>query len=43
MTLLGWVFMLASNFFVWGLTAWSFYKVLTVKGEIETPPDTLGG
>lgn len=43
MTVLGWVFMLASNTFVWGLTAWCFYKVMTVKGEIETPPDTLGG
>ncbi len=43
MTFLGWVFMLASNIFVWGLAGWCFYKVLTVPGEIEKPPDTLGG
>ncbi len=43
MTALGWVFMLVSNTFVWGLTAWCFYKVLTVPKEITEPPDTLGG
>jgi hypothetical protein len=43
MTALGWLFLLVSTAFVWGLTGWSFYKVLTVKEEIEKPPDTLGG
>ena len=43
MTTLGWIFLLGSNLFVWGLTLWCFYKVLTVPGEIETPPDSLGG
>jgi hypothetical protein len=40
---LGWVFLLASTAFVWGLTGWCFYKVLTAPGEIEKPPDSLGG
>lgn len=43
MTPLGWTFMLASNAFVWGLTLWSFSKVLTAPREIELPPDSLGG
>ncbi len=43
MTTLGWIFLALSMTFVWGLTAWCFYKVLTVKGEIEKPPDLLGG
>lgn len=43
MTTGGWVFMTISLLFVWGLTGWSFYKVLTVPGEIEKPPDALGG
>jgi hypothetical protein len=29
MTGLGWIFLFASNIFVWGLTFWCFYKVLT--------------
>lgn len=29
MTILGWIFLTASTVFVWGLTAWCFYKVLT--------------
>jgi hypothetical protein len=32
-TLLGWIFLGLSTAFVWGLTAWCFYKVLTL------PPD----
>ena len=43
MTTLGWIFLILSMLFVWGLTAWCFYKVLTVKQEIEKPPDLLGG
>lgn len=35
MTPLGWIFMLASNAFVWGLTAWCFYKVLTTPASTE--------
>jgi hypothetical protein len=43
MTTLGWIFLITSNLFVWGLTGWCFYKVLTVPGEIEAPPASLGG
>jgi hypothetical protein len=43
MTPQGWIFMIVSNLFVWGLTAWCFYKVMTVPVEIEKPPDSLGG
>ena len=43
MTPLGWIFLAVSLVFVWGLTGWCYYKVLTVKEEIERPPDTLGG
>jgi hypothetical protein len=43
MTALGWVFLLASTALVWGLTGWCFYRVLTAPGEIEKPPDSLGG
>lgn len=35
MTIMGWVFMLGSLAFVWGLTAWCFYKVMTTSGERE--------
>jgi hypothetical protein len=30
MTLGGWTFLLCSVGFVWGLTAWCFYKVLSL-------------
>lgn len=40
MTTLGWVFMLASNAFVWGLAGWCFYKVLTIRDDIEAPSDS---
>jgi hypothetical protein len=43
MTPLGWIFLIASLVFVWGLTGWCFYKVLTVREEISEPPDSLGG
>ena len=43
MTPLGWTFLILSLTFVWGLTGWCFYKVLTAEAEIEKPPDLLGG
>jgi len=44
MTTLGWIFLLVSLTFVWGLVSWCFYKVLTFheEGCVE-PPDALGG
>lgn len=39
----GWVFMIVSLAFVWGLTGWCFYKVLTVPETTEVPPASLGG
>ena len=38
MTFLGWVFLLASLAFVWGLALWCFYRVLTTH---EEPPDPV--
>ena len=43
MTPLGWIFLTVSLTFVWGLTGWCFYKVLTVPKEVQKPPDLLGG
>ncbi len=43
MNIQGWIFLVASTVFVWGLTIWCFYKVLTVRTPIEKPPDSLGG
>jgi hypothetical protein len=44
MTPLGWLFLIASLTFVWGLTGWCFYKVLTIPDEhFVEPPETLGG
>lgn len=31
MTTLGWIFLTVSLTFVWGLTGWCFYKVLTAR------------
>lgn len=31
MTVGGWVFLVTSLAFVWGLTGWCFYKVLTFR------------
>ncbi len=31
MTPMGWIFLLISQAFVWGLTLWCFYKVLTFE------------
>jgi hypothetical protein len=44
MTPLGWIFLLTSLTFVWSLTGWCFYKVLSYheEGFVE-PPDALGG
>jgi len=33
MSVMGWIFMLTSLAFVWGLTAWCFYRVLTLPPE----------
>ena len=38
MTPAGWVFLIASLAFVWGLTLWCFYKVLMTG---EQPPDPV--
>jgi hypothetical protein len=35
MTPLGWIFLTLSMVFVWGLTGWCFYKVLTHREESE--------
>ncbi len=43
MTPLGWIFLLLSLAFVWGLAGWCYVKVLTAPREIEKPPDSLGG
>jgi len=41
MTTLGWVFMLVSNTFVWGLVSWCFYKVLSTPSATEHMESTL--
>ncbi|MDO8632778.1 MAG: hypothetical protein Q7R41_20035 [Phycisphaerales bacterium] len=41
MTPLGWIFMLASNLFVWGLTFVCFYWVLTTPSATEHMESTL--
>lgn len=43
MTPLGWTFLIASTVFVWGLTGWCFYRVMTAAEDIEIPPASLGG
>lgn len=35
MKLAGWIFMLGSLVFVWGLTIWCYYKVMTTDGTRE--------
>jgi choline-glycine betaine transporter len=42
-TTAGWIFMLTSVGFVWGLMIWCFSKVLTSAKTIQKPPDSLGG
>ena len=39
MTPLGWIFMTISLLFVWSLTAWCFYKVLTAPRETDESPE----
>lgn len=45
MTAGGWLTMILSLVFVWGLTLWCYYRVLTAppEEEIEVPPASLGG
>lgn len=43
MTAGGWVCMVGSVSFVWGLAIWSYYKVFTVPQAVTKPPDSLGG
>jgi hypothetical protein len=45
MTPMGWVFLLASLTFVWGLAIWCFYRVGTLKDRTasEEPPPGVGG
>ena len=38
MTLAGWIFLITSLTFVWGLTLWCFYKVLSFR---EEPPEPV--
>ena len=35
---LGWVFLIVSLSFVWGLTGWCFYRVLTYSDEHSAEP-----
>jgi hypothetical protein len=41
MTPLGWVFLLGSVSFVWGLTIWCFYRVLTLPDEETAVPEPV--
>ncbi|MGH9458009.1 MAG: hypothetical protein ACRD2J_10260 [Thermoanaerobaculia bacterium] len=43
MTIAGWIFLLVSLTFVWGLCAWCFIRVVRHPGHFEPPPDSLGG
>jgi len=38
MTLGGWVFLLISLAFVWGLAIWCYYKVFTYKEDETVEP-----
>ena len=42
MTILGWLFLTASLVFVWGLTIWCFWKVLTERDEPKVSPPPAG-
>ena len=37
MTLLGWLFLIASLTFVWSLTLWCYAKVLSIREEPPGP------
>ena len=41
----GWLFLLVSSSFVWGLCIWCYWRVLTAPPEdhVVKPPDSLGG
>lgn len=43
MTLGGWVSLILSLSFVWGLCIWCFWRVFKGGSKIELPPDSLGG
>jgi len=44
MTFAGWVFLILSLVFVWGLAIWCYVKIFTVKDDqLVKPPDNLGG
>ena len=40
----GWITMLCALAFVWGLTIWCFYRVLTAppEEEVTPPPEGFG-
>lgn len=38
MTFLGWIFLVTSMAFVWGLTGWCYYRVLAAPADAEGPP-----
>jgi hypothetical protein len=38
---MGWVFLLASLSFVWGLVIYCFYRVLTLPPEEEAAPEEV--
>lgn len=42
MTPLGWLFLIVSLSFVWGLTGWCFKKVLTIKDPEHVREPTVG-
>ena len=41
MTVLGWTFLVASLTFVWGLTLWCFYRVLTLPPPEQEVPEPV--
>jgi hypothetical protein len=41
MTLLGWIFLITSLAFVWGLTLWCFYKILTLPPVERDVPEPV--
>jgi hypothetical protein len=45
MTTGGWLVMAVSLMFVWGLTFWCYFRVLTAPPEdhVVVPPASLGG
>jgi len=43
MTTGGWIFLILSTAFVWGLAGWCYWRVLRGGAHIEIPPDSLGG